>query len=548
MGDIKRRCIGCMKEIENVQVCPYCGYNEKTPISKDYLAPRTLLNDRYLIGKPLRYNGEGVTYIAYDLVVDSIVEVREYFPDKLCTRSDDGSQDLVIIPGFETQFKALLIDFAELNEGLIKMRTLTSIEQTYEVFEANNTVYAIKEHVQGVTFAQFLTENAGELDWEETYALFEPLLKNISAMHAYQILHRGISPDTIRVTKRRELKLCDFCISSARNVKTEISAQIFMGYAAPEQFSSSVYQGTWTDVYAISAVLYRALTGSRPPEVNSRGYMENIIPPSILNRSVPSAASDAILKGLSHLTENRTKTVGVLLSELSAAEENIQIKIEEREPPEKKKTKRYGLLALLITSGILVVVGTIIVIFALSGNGGESSSSSDESSLNSSLSSSDLSDDSSNDSSSSSSSSSSESSVSGTTYAMPKLVDQMYESVKNNSSYKGMIVVEPEYVYNDNVDKGKIFEQSVEANSLISANTAVKVKVSKGTRYPTIPSYAGMKKDAYLSLLGDRGIPHMVVGEESEDVEPGYVISVNPQPGSTIDLESGTIVEVAVSR
>ena len=57
-----------------------------------------------------------------------------------------------------------------------------------------------------------------------------------------------------------------------------------------------------------------------------------------------------------------------------------------------------------------------------------------------------------------------------------------------------------------------------------------------------------MKKDAYLSLLGDRGIPHMVVGEESEDVEPGYVISVNPQPGSTIDLESGTIVEVVVSR
>ncbi len=547
MGDIKRRCIGCMKEIENVQVCPYCGYNEKTPISKDYLAPRTLLNDRYLIGKPLRYNGEGVTYIAYDLVVDSVVEVREYFPDKLCTRSDDGSQDLVIIPGFEAQFKALLIDFAELNEGLIKMRTLTSIEQTYEVFEANNTVYAIKEHVQGVTFAQFLTENAGELDWEETYALFEPLLKNISAMHAYQILHRGISPDTIRVTKRRELKLCDFCISSARNVKTEISAQIFMGYAAPEQFSSSVYQGTWTDVYAISAVLYRALTGSRPPEVSNRGYMENIIPPSILNRSVPSAASDAILKGLSHLTENRTKTVGVLLSELSAAEENIQIKIEEQEPPEKKKPKRYGLLALLITSGILVVVGTIIVIFALSGNGGESSSSSDDSSLNSSLSSSDLSDDSSNDSSSSSSSSS-ELSVSGTTYAMPKLVDQMYESVKNNSSYKGMIVVEPEYVYNDNVDKGKIFEQSVEENSLISANTTVKVKVSKGTRYPTIPSYAGMKKDAYLSLLGDRGIPHTVVSEESEDVEPGYVISVNPQPGSTIDLEGSTSVEVVVSR
>ena len=33
MGDIKRRCIGCMREIEDVQVCPYCGYDEKTAIS-----------------------------------------------------------------------------------------------------------------------------------------------------------------------------------------------------------------------------------------------------------------------------------------------------------------------------------------------------------------------------------------------------------------------------------------------------------------------------------------------------------------------------------
>lgn len=546
MGDIKRRCIGCMREIEDVQVCPYCGYDEKTAIFKDYLAPRTLLEDRYLIGKPLRYNGEGVSYIAYDLVIDNVVEVREYFPDKLCTRAEDESQDLIIVPGFETQFKALLIDFVELNEALIKMRTLTGIEQTYEVFEANNTAYAIKEHVEGVTFAQFLSENAGELEWEETYMLFEPLLKNISAMHAYQILHRGISPDTIRVTKRRELKLCDFCISSARNIKTEISAQIFMGYAAPEQFSSSIHQGTWTDVYAISAVLYRALTGSRPPEVNNRGYMENIIPPSILNHTVPSAASDAILKGLSQLTENRTKTVGVLLSELSKAEEKLQIKIEE-ELPKEKKPKRYGLLALLITSGILVIIGIIVIIFTLSGNGGESTPS-DDSSSDFSVSSGELSDDSSDSLSENSSESSSDSSVSTTTYAMPKLIDQMYESVKNNTSYKGMIIVEAEYEYNDNVDKGKIFEQSVEPDSLIPANTSVKVKVSKGTRYPTIPSYSGVKIGTYLTMLDELGIPYHVTEVSNDDVEKGYIVSVNPQPGSTIDLKSSTKVEIVASR
>ncbi len=547
MSETKRRCIGCMREIEDVQVCPYCGYDDKTPIAKDYLRPRTLLNGRYQIGKPLRYNGEGVSYIAYDLAIDNIVEIREYFPDKLSVRADDGSQELKIIPGFETQYKALLIDFAELNGALAKMRTLTHIQQTYEIFEENNTIYAVKEHVLGVTFTQFLAENAGELNWDETFTLFEPLLKNISAMHAYQILHRGISPDTIRVTKRRELKLCDFCISSARNIKTEISAQIFMGYAAPEQFSSSVYQGTWTDVYAICAVLYRTLTGSRPPEVGSRGYTSNIIPPSALNQTVPTVVSDAILTGLSQQTENRTKTIGVLLSELSEVKEEFKIEFKEEMPQQEKKPKRYGLLALLITSGVLVIIGAAVVIFALSGNG-EQSPSSDSS--DQSLSLSDPSDDSSESSLSSenSSSLSSSSSSGGVMYAMPQLVGQLYESVKNNSGYQGMIVVEAEYEYNDSVDKGVIFEQSVAQNSLISANTAVTVKVSKGTRYPTVPSFDGYRKDMYLSLLDNLGISYSVSSEESSNAASGYVVSVSPQPGAIIDLESGTKVKVVVAQ
>ncbi|MCI8501556.1 MAG: PASTA domain-containing protein [Oscillospiraceae bacterium] len=547
MSDIKRRCIGCMREIEDVQVCPYCGYDEKTPVSRDYLSPRTLLHDRYLTGRPLRYNGEGVTYIGYDLVVDGVVEVREYFPDQLSAREKD-SADLVILPGFEAQFKALMVDFVELNESLIKMRTLTSIEQTYEVFEENNTAYAVKEHVQGITFAQFLTENAGELDWDKTFALFEPLLKNISAMHAYNILHRGISPDTIRVTKRHELKLCDFCIGSVRNVKTEISPQIFMGYAAPEQFSSSIFQGTWTDVYAVCALLYRTLTGSRPPEISNRGYMENVIPPSILNSTVPSAVSDAILKGLSQITENRTKTVGVLLSDLSSAKSEFQIQVEEQEPPQQPKKKRYGLLALLITSGILVVVGIVVVIFALSGTGGAPSM--DDSSSDSSLSSSDFSGDSSSSSLSSepNSSSASGSTLSGPVYAMPKLVDQIYESVKNNESYVGMIVVEAEHLYNEEVEKGIIYEQSIEPDSPISADTVVKVKVSKGSQYPTIPEFSGYKKDSYVMLLEELGIFCELESEESEEVARGYIISVSPQPGSVIDLEKDTKVKVVVSQ
>lgn len=550
MGDTKRRCIGCMKEIDDVRVCPYCGFDDETPISKDYLRPRTLLKDRYLVGKPLRYNGEGVSYIGYDLSIDAVVEIREYFPDQLCTRSDDGSQELVINQGCETQFKALLIDFMELNETLIKMRTLTSLEQTYEVFEENNTSYAIKEHIAGVQLAQYLQDHAGDLGWDETFVLFEPLLKNIQAMHAYQILHRGISPETIRVTKSGEIKLCDFCIASARNIKTEISSQIYLGYAAPEQFSSSVYQGTWTDVYAVCAVLYRTLTGSRPPEVNNRGFAEKIIPPAILNQTVPGEVSEAIMRGLSQLTDNRTKTIGNLLDELSAAapEQPIQLQFEEPEE-EPQRPKRYGLMALLITAGVLAVVGTGVVIFALWGRGGnDSSSSSDSTSLSNSISSSSSLDSSLSSSSSSSSKSSSSSSENGEKYSMPNLVDQMFESVKNNSGYQTMFSVEAVYEYNEAVPKGKIFEQDVEANTLIAASTKVTVKVSKGSQYPVIPQFEGRNKDSYAIALEDLGIPYTFSYVTTGEAEPGTVLNVDPNPGSSFDLESSKKVVITVEQ
>lgn len=549
MSEGKKRCIGCMREIENAEVCPHCGFDENTPIAKDYLKPRSLLRDRYLVGKPLRYNGEGVSYIAYDFTVNAVVELREYFPDKLCLRAEDGSQALKINEGFETQYKALLIDFVELNETLVKMRTLTSLEQTYEVFEENNTAYAVREHVAGVQLAQYLQDNAGELNWSETFRLFEPLLKNIASMHGYQMLHRGISPETIRVTKHGELKLCDFSIASARNARTEISPQIYLGYAAPEQFSSSVYQGTWTDVYAVSAVLYRVLTGARPPEINNnRGFAENLLPPSVLNQTVPSPASEAIMQGLSQLTDNRTKTVGTLLSELMVAAPQDEVPLQIEETPV-EKPKRYGLMALLITAGVLAVVGAGIVIFALWGTGGDESSVS--TSLSESMSSSDSSTNESSSLSSSSSSGSSKSdssSQSGSKYVMPTLTGQMYESVKNNTSYQGIITVEPTFEYSDAIPKGQIYEQDIQANTMNPANTVVKVKVSKGTRYPTVPDFNGMKKDDYTRLLDEKGIPYTYSIVTTGNFPSGTITGVSPQPGSGIDLESGTKVVITVEQ
>ena len=71
-------CYGCMEPLENGQtVCPHCKYDQSTPSLTNYLKPGTVLHDRYLIGKALEANGEGVTYLAFDANTDCKVLIRE---------------------------------------------------------------------------------------------------------------------------------------------------------------------------------------------------------------------------------------------------------------------------------------------------------------------------------------------------------------------------------------------------------------------------------------------------------------------------------------
>ena len=79
--------MGCMREkSEGATKCLKCGYVEGAPHLPAYLAPRTMLQERYLVGKLLSYNGSGATYIGYDCIMNCKVKIREYMPENLATR------------------------------------------------------------------------------------------------------------------------------------------------------------------------------------------------------------------------------------------------------------------------------------------------------------------------------------------------------------------------------------------------------------------------------------------------------------------------------
>ena len=309
-------CMGCMEYKGTSRVCPKCGYVENTPYLPAYIAPETILHERYLVGQLLSSNGQGATYIAYDTAVSCKVLLNEYMPDGLCVRVK-GKPTISVNYNNLAQYKALMAEYTELNKSLAKMRSLSShLTPTLDLFAENNTTYAVYEYIEGVKLVDYLKENAGELSWSEVSAMFPPLFTTLSLVHNAGVLHRGISPETIYVTDKGELKLTDFCISGVRTINTELKTEIFPGYAAPEQYSAASRQGTWTDVYGICAVLYRILTGSKPDPANIRLEGDNLYTPQELNPNIPKHVSDVIMDGMNILGEDRIPTITELVTRL----------------------------------------------------------------------------------------------------------------------------------------------------------------------------------------------------------------------------------------
>lgn len=92
-----KRCFSCFKEFnESLSVCPYCGHVEITKAEEPiYLAPGTMLANRYIVGEVVGAGGFGIVYKAWDTKLETIVAVKEFFISRLVTRAE-GLKNVII--------------------------------------------------------------------------------------------------------------------------------------------------------------------------------------------------------------------------------------------------------------------------------------------------------------------------------------------------------------------------------------------------------------------------------------------------------------------
>ncbi|MCC8043815.1 MAG: PASTA domain-containing protein [Oscillospiraceae bacterium] len=586
-------CMGCMEKKTVEGKCPLCGYSPNSPYLPSYLPPGITLNNRYILGKLLHYNGESAEYIGFDTVTHSKVIIKEYMPDTLCTRIK-GSAVISVNQNCAAQYKAFMSEFVELNKSLSKMRTVSHINPAIDMFGDNNTGYVIFKYIEGQTLSQYLRDNAGYLTWDETKKLFSPIFTTLSLVHNVGIIHRGLSPENIIIGKD-ETKLTGFCIADERTANTELAPEIYSGYAAPEQYSSSNWQGTWTDVYGICALLYRTLTGSTPTDASERIAQDNLAAPCQLNSNIPANVSKVIMSGMNMSGELRIQTVTELVTQLFEEPEFNHAKTTSqtitipkyhstestsRSNRSKKKapTKHSVFIIAGVSATVVMFFAMVMLISGLDDSSSKLTGIQTTASVESeSLISSDtdgegtsadeieaqLSDatvsttptlavletsDSTADDTDTEESTAAQTTVkSGSTvYIMNDLVGKSYDTVKNSSAISSLTIV-PEYVYTDEYEKGIIIDQSIPKGTNYEQGAECILSISQGPGQVIIPEFYGLDKKSYFALLNNAGIKYEEMAYETTQILDGYVAWISVDPGEYIDIEAGEVLSVFVA-
>ncbi len=228
-----------------------------------------------VLGKP---GGFGITYLAIDTHLQQSVAIKEYLPSDFAIR-EGRSTVYVKSSSYDESFKWGLKCFIEEAQVLAKFNH-HNIVRVSRFFEANGTAYMVMEYQNGQSLTDFLKQQR-VLTEEELKTIVIPLLEGLEEIHHAGVLHRDIKPNNIYIRDDNTPVLLDF--GSARfaiGQKTRsVTSIVTPGYAPLEQYDNEIKdQGPWTDIYALGAVMYNAITGESPPAATRRVMKDPMIP------------------------------------------------------------------------------------------------------------------------------------------------------------------------------------------------------------------------------------------------------------------------------
>jgi len=264
---------------------------------------------RYEVVATLGQGGFGITYRARDTQLGREVALKEYLPIACAVRQRDAT---VLPRSTQTveSFRWGLERFRAEATTLARLEGVRGVVAVHDYLEANGTAYMVMALIKGETL-EALLQRERQLSSAMLERWLPALLDGLERVHALGFLHRDIKPANILIDPQGLPTLIDFGTARlALQDHTQVMTAVYTPGYAPLEQASAAHQGPWTDLYALGATLYRAITGTPPLTAKDRVVTDTLVPASRLGAGhYPPALLAAIDAALAVHPQQRPQTI-----------------------------------------------------------------------------------------------------------------------------------------------------------------------------------------------------------------------------------------------
>ena len=259
-----------------------------------------------------------------------------------------------------------------------------AIVPVYDVGESDEGLhYFVMRYMNGGSLADKLSKS--NISLKEVARIISIIAPALDDAHEKGIIHRDLKPANILFDHRDRPYLSDFGIAKISGSQHDVTGSAIIGtpaYMSPEQAQGKKVDGR-SDIYALGAIIYRMLTGTRPYSGDTPMSMaiKHITDPTpnILNENpdLPIAMSNFIYRAMAKDPDARFLTAVELADTLNALASDkstagiktlssqtkpliTRIGTQAPLPPEKGKKKKTGWMI-----GIIALMGLLGLGFAL---------------------------------------------------------------------------------------------------------------------------------------------------------------------------------------
>ena len=451
---------------------------------------KKILGERYELGAMIGTGGMADVYLAQDVRLNRQVAIK-------ILRSD-----LARDTSFVTRFNKEALSVAALNHpGIVSV-----YDSGKEDSPSGAMPYIVMEYVEGKTLREIV--NKGErFALNRAVEITEGILIALQYSHKNGIIHRDIKPGNIMITDNGDVKVMDFGIARALadTGATMTSTWNIIGtaqYLSPEQ-ATGTQADARSDLYSVGCLLYELLagrppfTGDTPVAIAYQHVSAPLVPITEIQESLDPALNAFFSIALAKDANERYQSANAMLKDLKKLikGEGITTQI----PKQMRKEKARNRIAALSIALVLLVGG--VSYFILNPN------------------------------------------QSSVTRVLPNVVGLTEAQARQELAG---LTITIQRAPDPRIPRDRVASQLPLATIRVSDGSAVTLTISDGPGDAIVPTgLLGKPLEEVRAALTAAGLRvSRTIAIDSEQ-EPGIVLKISPEPGSTVEAGTGVVLEIA---